>query len=89
MRHPGTERLQIIRLVEQSYLPVCRTLERLGISPATFYRWYEHYLGCLVAEHCWDLVGLAIVDYACRFGGRWSAPCGVQPTSPSTTSRSW
>jgi hypothetical protein len=22
---------------------------------------------CLVAEHCWDPVGLAIVDYACRF----------------------
>ena len=22
---------------------------------------------CLVAEHCWDLVGLAIVEYAYRF----------------------
>ena len=24
-------------------------------------------LSCLVAEHCWDPVGLAIVEYAYRF----------------------
>ena len=24
-------------------------------------------MGCLVAEHCWDPMGLAIVDYAYRF----------------------
>jgi transposase InsO family protein len=43
MRYPGSEKLEIIRLVEQSHLPVRRTLERLGIPPATFYRWYERY----------------------------------------------
>ena len=43
MRYPGAEKLQIIRLVEGYQLPVRRTLEHLGIPPATFYRWYEHY----------------------------------------------
>lgn len=43
MRYPGSEKLEIIRLVEQSHLPVRRTPERLGIPPATFYRWYERY----------------------------------------------
>ncbi len=43
MRYPGAEKLEIIRLVEQSQLPVRRTLEHLGIPPATFYRWYERY----------------------------------------------
>ena len=41
MRYPASEKLEIIRLVEQSHLPVRRTLEKLGIQPARFYRWYE------------------------------------------------
>ena len=40
MRYPGSEKLEIIRLVEQSHLPVRRTLALLGILPMTFYRWY-------------------------------------------------
>ena len=43
MRYPASEKLEIIRLVEQSALPVLRTLERLGIPRATFYRWYDLY----------------------------------------------
>jgi putative transposase len=43
MRYPASEKLEIIQLVEQSPLPVKRTLEKLGISRATFYRWYDHY----------------------------------------------
>ncbi len=39
MRYPASEKLEIIRLVEQSALPVRRTLEKLGIPMATFYRW--------------------------------------------------
>ena len=38
MRLPGSEKLEIIRLVEQSHLPARRTLEMLGIRPSTFYR---------------------------------------------------
>ena len=43
MRYPATEKLEIIRLVEQSHLPVRQTLGQLGISRPTFYRWYEQY----------------------------------------------
>src|SRR5215211_3492918 len=43
MRYPASEKLEIIRLVEQSHLPVRRTLEMLGIPRATFYRWYDLY----------------------------------------------
>ena len=41
MRYPASEKLEIIRLVEQSHLPVRRTLGKLGIQPARFYRWYD------------------------------------------------
>ena len=43
MRYPASEKLEIIRLVEESALPVRRTLERIGIAHATFYRWYDLY----------------------------------------------
>src|SRR3712207_9206790 len=43
MRYPAAEKLEIIRLVEQSHLPVRRTLRHLGVPPATFYRWFERY----------------------------------------------
>ena len=43
MRYPGTEKLEIIRLVEQSPLPAGQALSKLGIPPATFYRWYDRY----------------------------------------------
>jgi len=44
MRYPASEKLEIIRLVEQSHLPVKRTLAKLGIPKTTFYRWYDRYL---------------------------------------------
>ena len=43
MRYPASEKLEIIRLVEESALPVRRTLEKIGIPRATFYRWYDLY----------------------------------------------
>jgi len=43
MRYPASEKLEIIRLVERSHLPVKRTLANLGISRPTFYRWYDLY----------------------------------------------
>ncbi|UWQ23989.1 IS3 family transposase [Leisingera aquaemixtae] len=43
MRYPATEKLEIIRLVEQSHLPAKRTLSRLGIPKTTFYRWCARY----------------------------------------------
>jgi putative transposase len=43
MRYSAAEKLEIIRLVEQSPLPVRHTLAKLGIPRATFYRWYDRY----------------------------------------------
>ena len=43
MRYPASEKLEIIRLVEQSHLPVKKTLAQLGIPKTTFYRWYDRY----------------------------------------------
>ena len=44
MRYTASEKLEVIRLVEQSHLPTKRTLEKLGIPKTTFYRWYDRYL---------------------------------------------
>ncbi len=43
MRYTASEKLEIIRLVEQSSLPVRRTLALMGIPKTTFYRWYNRY----------------------------------------------
>lgn len=44
MRYPAIEKLEIIRLVEQSHLSAKRTLDKLSIPRTTFYRWYDRYL---------------------------------------------
>jgi len=43
MRYPASDKTEIIRLVEQSHLPVRRTLEKLGIPRSSFHRWYDRY----------------------------------------------
>ena len=43
MRYPASEKVEIIRIVEQSYLSARRTLAQIGIPRATFYRWYDQY----------------------------------------------
>ena len=43
MRYPASEKLEIIRLVEQSHLGTRVTLAKLGIPKTTFYRWYDRY----------------------------------------------
>jgi putative transposase len=44
MRYPAEEKLEIIRLVEQSNIPAKQALNRLGIPRTTFYRWYDKYV---------------------------------------------
>ena len=39
MRYTASEKMEIIRLVEQSNLSVRQTLNRLGIGKSTFYNW--------------------------------------------------
>ena len=43
MRYTHAEKLEIIRMVEESDLPAKRTLVQLGISKSTFYEWYRRY----------------------------------------------
>ncbi len=44
MRHTAAEKMEIIRLVDQSDISVTRTLRQLGIHKSTFYNWYGKYL---------------------------------------------
>ncbi len=77
MRYAASEKLEIIRLVEQSSLPVHRTLSQLSIPKSTFYGWYRCYVeGGLDAlndlppqpTRVWNKVpeetGAAIVEFA-------------------------
>ena len=43
MRHTASEKLEIIRIVESSFLPIKRTLQELAVPRRTFYRWYRAY----------------------------------------------
>lgn len=43
MRRSTGEKMEIIRIVEDSQLSVKRTLQELGISRSTFYEWYKRY----------------------------------------------
>ena len=71
MRYLATEKLEIIRLVEGSPLPVRHTLTKLGIPRATFYRWCDQYhqggsdaLADRVprAERVWNRIPQAVRD---------------------------
>ena len=56
MRHSQAEKMEVIRLVEDSAVSIRRTLEEFGLARSTFYRWYHRYL-----EHGYD--GLAYHGY--------------------------
>ena len=43
MRYTQTEKMEIIRLVENSDLSIRQTLRELDIPKSSFYRWYERY----------------------------------------------
>ena len=43
MRYTQSEKMEIIRIVEASKLPVSRTLEELDVPRSTFYDWYRRY----------------------------------------------
>ena len=43
MRVSQIEKMEIIRMVEESELSVRRTLDQLGIHWSTFYNWYRRY----------------------------------------------
>ena len=43
MRYSQSEKMEIIRIVEQSEIGVLRTLQELGLPTSTFYKWYGRY----------------------------------------------
>ena len=43
MRYTQAEKMEIIRMVEISDLPVKRTLEELQVNRSSFYKWYRRY----------------------------------------------
>ena len=72
MRYAAAEKLEIIRLVEQSHLSVRRTLAKISIPPTTFYRWYDRFV-----EHGPEGLG----DRPSRPSRVWTAflkPCEIR-----------
>ena len=43
MRHSQSEKMEIIRIVENSEVSVKHTLQELGVNRSTFYKWYNRY----------------------------------------------
>jgi len=43
MRYTQSEKMEIIRMVEESALSVKETLLEIGVSRSTFYEWYKRY----------------------------------------------
>jgi len=43
MRYPASEKLEIIRTVEASHLPVKQTLAWIGIPSSMYYDWYARW----------------------------------------------
>jgi transposase InsO family protein len=43
MRYTASEKLEIIRTIETSHLPVGRTLDKIAIPKTTFYAWLDRY----------------------------------------------
>jgi len=69
MRYSASEKLEIIRLVEESHLSVRLTLAKLGIPRTTFYRYLSHML-------CMCCRPMAMIDIcsAARPGCRINLP---------------
>jgi putative transposase len=44
MHYSQSEKMEIIRIVEESEIGVVRTLRELGIHPSVYYKWYNKYL---------------------------------------------
>ena len=64
MRYPASKKLEIIRTVEGSHLPVKQTLDMLGIPRTTFIDGMismstAAWMGWLIGPHAWDRSGTA------------------------------
>ena len=43
MKYSQSEKMEIIRMVEDSSLSIRQTLDKIGIHRSTFYSWYARY----------------------------------------------
>ncbi len=82
MRRTASEKMEMIRLVEGTDMPVRATLRQLGVPRSTFYGWFQRYL-----DDGFD--GLHDKKPAPR--GRWNAiPEKIQKSSVRISHReSW
>ena len=90
MRLPGSEKLEIIRLVEQSHLPARRTLEMLSITSTVGLCLIESRIGTLD-----ELVGARRTRSLSHLSGcaeqpnfrPWQIGCKCDPSAEETTDR--
>ena len=71
MRRSASEKMEIIRRVEESDLPLRATLRQLGVPRSTFYGWYQRYEAegfdgledkKTIRRPCWNSIPSAVRD---------------------------
>ena len=84
MRYAASEKLEIIRTVETSHMPVRRTLDKIGIPKTTFYAWLDRYAASgfdALDDRKPRLRRVSITRQP--IGGRVCSPITARPTSPT------
>ena len=77
MRYPASEKLEIIRLVEESHLSARVTLAKLGIPRTTFYRPLSS-IALQSTAGLRDMIGIySVVRLDCRINHRSQSTFGT------------
>ena len=68
MRYGQAEKMELIRMVEDSEISVKATLRELDVSKSTFYRWYMRYkhYGYDGGDHCPESSGTGSLKVSVR-----------------------
>jgi putative transposase len=76
MRYPASEKLEIIRLVEQSHLPAKQHARQARHSPPTFNRWYDRFLtGGVEALEDRTSARAGVEPHSRRYPRKYHRPC--------------
>ena len=88
MRYSQAEKMEVIRIVEDSELGITRTLKELQIHKSTFYSWYKRYL-----EDGYPGLKISTLPIECsgtRSQRRSEAKCWIWPWSnPNVRREKW